>query len=114
MRLKYCTVVPHICRKLVLGDFKDTKLHGGSSLLYKMAENQEFSGCPVVKTELPLQGALFRSLAGELRSFILCGVAKKTINMAVNMAEYNKYSLLSVSTDAKPTDGKPADMEGRL
>ena len=34
--------------------------------------------------------------------------------MAVNMAEYNKYSLLSVPIDAKLTDGKPADMEGRL
>ena len=80
MRLKHCTVVLHICRKLVPGDFKDTKLHGGSSLLYKMAEDREFSGGSVVKIEFPMQGALVQSLAGELRSFMLCGAAKKNIN----------------------------------
>ena len=45
-----------------------------------MAEDWEFSGCPGVKTELSLQGALVWSLAGELRSFMLCDVLKKTIN----------------------------------
>ena len=37
----------------------------------------DFAGGPVVKTPLPLQGAWVQSLVGELKSLLLCGVAKK-------------------------------------
>ena len=37
----------------------------------------DFSGGPVVKTALLLQGAQVPSLVGELRSRMLCGMAKK-------------------------------------
>ena len=37
----------------------------------------DFAGAPVVRTLLPLQGAWVQSLAGELKSLMLCGVAKK-------------------------------------
>ena len=37
----------------------------------------DFAGGPVVRTLLPLQGAWAQSLVGELKSLMLCGVAKK-------------------------------------
>ena len=47
-------------------------------------ELRDFSAGPVVKTLLPVQGAWVRSLVEELRSHMLCGVAKKK-------KESNKY-----------------------
>ena len=38
---------------------------------------KDFSGGPVVKTMLPLQGEQVQSLAGKLRSHMLRGAAKK-------------------------------------
>ena len=41
---------------------------------------RDFPGTPVVGTLLPLQGVWVQSLVGELRSHMLCGVAKKFKN----------------------------------
>ena len=45
--------------------------------VYTYESAWDFAGAPVVRTLLPLQGAWVQSLAGELKSLMLCGVAKK-------------------------------------
>ena len=40
-------------------------------------ERGEFPGGPVVKAELPLQGTWVQFLVSELRSHMLCGMAKR-------------------------------------
>ena len=47
-------------------------------IVFLIRYREDFPGVPVVKTELPLQGARVRSLVGELRSHMPQGVAKKS------------------------------------
>ena len=51
----------------------------------------DFAGGPVVRTPLPLQGAWVQSLVGELKSLMLCGVAKKKKKTIADMNRYIKY-----------------------
>ena len=47
-------------------------------IYFKICIHQDFPDSPVVKTvELPMRGAQVWSLVRELRSHMLCGVAKK-------------------------------------
>ena len=48
----------------------------------------DFTGSPVVKTELPLQGGQIPSLVRELRSHLPCGTAQK-INLKFFKLKYN-------------------------
>ena len=58
-----------------------------TAVKYTYENARDFAGGPVVRTPLPPQGVWVQSLVGELKSPMLCGVAKKK----KTIAEMNKY-----------------------
>ena len=58
----------------------------------RIDKSQDFPGGPVVKTELPLQGAQVWSMAGELRYQMPCGTAKKKKNNSQGSSHTNYHA----------------------
>ena len=68
-------------------------------------KNRDFFGVPVVKTELPLQGAGVRSLVGEVRAHMLRDGDKNKKFPSPHAAAAK--SLQSCPTLCDPIDGSP-------